>query len=168
MTKPTESETLELLSSFTGERMASVRLIMYVYHGEIHGEDTWPEFVAENNRVLRLRDEDGGERLAGYSTLWEDPLANSSEANRKYVEEYGKYTRFDVSHSAPYEQIVGRRLRCFVPLYNAFTIFAGVELQFAEHWLTVYAAADETWVRWGLIPEKLDVMEWTRGTPVTG
>jgi hypothetical protein len=121
------------------------------------------ELVFASGAVLRSRSVNGGEMLIWTTKPWLGPIHRSESELAPYDSEYGDFVKYDVSKEPGYADLIGQRLDGFHWYRNQFGICAGTILEFdgGGNALTIYAAADETWVFPGVRKDRFEEMDYT-------
>ncbi|UGT59407.1 hypothetical protein [Nocardia asteroides] len=91
-----------------GKVVTALRRIHYVFEGAVDEQEGAIEFTLADGDVFLFDSGSDGSELRVKRERWVDPFESPlSPENVEYVAEYGKYTAFDVSSSAPYARMIG-------------------------------------------------------------
>lgn len=143
-------QELSCLIEMVGKRITHLARVLYVYRGERNDQDGPLELGIEGGTVL-LDGEGDGERLRVRAEAWEDPFEEPlCEVNRRYVEDHGKWTRFDLSQDSEYRDLIGEHIRGITLLKNVHGTIAGVKLSTSVRDIWFFVDFDECYVRWAL------------------
>jgi len=141
---------MRYIESYHGLVLAQAKRLSYVYKGERCPPEGDLELVFEGGRILLLEGAGDGTTLRLQSDGWEDPFREPlSPEQRAYVDEYGKWTLFNVSDNEPYSAAIGSRLKGHIPItcnYPDCDIVHGVSLLFESIRIDFYVEDDESYV----------------------
>jgi hypothetical protein len=143
-------QELVCLQETVGKRITHVARALYVYRGERNDQDGPLELGLEGGIVL-LDGHGDGERLRVRAEGWKDPFEGPlDEESRRFVEDHGKWTRFDLSRDSQYRDLIGELIREVTFLKNVHGTIAGVKLTFSVRDLWFFVDFDESYVQWAL------------------
>lgn len=104
------------------------------------------EFTFDEDRTIRLESGADGESLRVWVGRWIDPFGEPmTEENRRFVEQSGKWTAFEVSHEDPYRRLVGQKVRDLTLLLRSNKV-VGVEVILDAALVRAEVHADELMV----------------------
>ena len=139
-----DGETFNLLSNLQGCVVQQIRRIRYVVRGEITSDMGPIEIVFTDGSVVLLDAGSDGESLDAKSTAWVDHFAEPLSAeNKRFVEESGKWTAFDVSAQQPYSRLISQRIVEVVPVRTLEDKIKGAMIRTARGVTQVEVDADE-------------------------
>jgi hypothetical protein len=130
--------------------------VLYERHGTINPIDG-PLEIEMSGRFVVLGVGPDGERLRVDEGRWEDPFEEPlSPENRAFVEETGKWRRFDCSQEAPYSDFVGRAITEARLLWNRAHKVVGVRISVDTRSIWIVVEFDECHIYWA---QPFDVTE---------
>jgi hypothetical protein len=96
------------IDRLVGLTVISVRRIEYVAKATVGSSGGPFELRFANGEAVTFDAGANGETLSSTMGIWDDPFAEPlSDENRAYVDEVGKWTPIDVTHTEPFARIVG-------------------------------------------------------------
>jgi hypothetical protein len=131
------------VSRIPGRSIAAIRRISYVVEGSIKEPNGPIEITLADSSVLFLDAAGDGEALAVNSCPWTDPFTEPlSDENRDYVQKFGKWNAFDVSHQSPYSFLIGEMVNEAVLIRTQYGKVMGVSIRTATRTLRVDVESD--------------------------
>jgi hypothetical protein len=115
-----DGEKSKLLSSLQGSVIQRIQRIRYVFKGNVTSDEGPIEISFADGSIVWLDAGPDGEALRIMTAAWIDYFAEPlSIENRKFVEQSGKWTAFDVSAENPYSRFIGERIVQVIPIRTA-------------------------------------------------
>jgi hypothetical protein len=111
MRKQDRAQLSRILQEMVGKTVRSVRRVFFTYGGVVERNEGPLELEFADGSVALFQSGSNGQDLALALEPWRDPFGGEmSLENRSYVDQYGKWSAFDVSGDEPYVQICGNRI----------------------------------------------------------
>jgi hypothetical protein len=132
------------LTKYVGGVVSRVRQLKYEFGGNIDSEpnEGTVELIFEDGSLLLCKSRLDGETVVIGDRPWIDPFAPPlSPENEEFVRTCGKLTRYDVSDTAPFADLIGRKLENIAVI--AGTKRYGLVLNVSGYLLALYAGAEE-------------------------
>lgn len=132
------------LAGLTGQRVARLRRIFYVFRGAVDSLYAPLEITFLDGVIVWFDSGGDGESLKVRFEEWEDIfLEPLSEENREYVARFGKQTAFDVSDQPPYADLIGQLIVDVRPQSTSPGKLTGVTFVTESHVLHAFVGPDE-------------------------
>lgn len=111
MTMQDKAQVRRDLERLVGKTIRSVRRVFYTF-GEIVQRNEGPlQLEFGDGSVILFQSGSNGQDLVVELEQWRDPFAGKlTPENRTYIEQYGKWSLFDVSDEDPYAGLCGNRV----------------------------------------------------------
>lgn len=139
--------------------IVQVRRIRYVMNDAIFISNGPLELTMTNGEALLFEPGEDGQtlriRLQPWSDVFAEPL---SDENRRFVQQHGKWTAFDVSGTPPTKDLIGRETRDVVTRTGRTGTLTGMTLVVGEVSLSIDVEADSL---------EVNVASVTSGPPST-
>lgn len=142
-----DQDTLVMLSNLRDRIISKVQRILYVLRGTVAAEKGAIEITFRDGYTVFLDAASDGETLAVKPFAWIDRFTEPlSLENRKFVEQSGKWTAFDVSGQPPYSHLIAEPVREVTPIRTPDNKVKGATIRSANGTINVEVEADEVFV----------------------
>ncbi|WP_437764586.1 hypothetical protein WMF27_34570 [Sorangium sp. So ce281] len=137
------------LKVLPGRRIRAVARILFERDGQIESDDGPLELYLDDGTVVLFDGSADGESLRVQGAPWADPFEPPiSDENRLYVEQSGKWSRFEQSSGPRFASLLGEVVSSVAIMKNQFGRDAGVQISIGEKCLWFVVAGDQCYVRW--------------------
>ena len=118
--------------ALVGREIARIRRLHYVFQDEVNASDGPIELTFADGSVV-MCDSAADWTLEFYGAAWVDPLPEPlSEADRAYVDRYGRWSAFDLTDQAPYSGLANQTVQQALPQYNELLELTGLLIRTDE------------------------------------
>lgn len=99
------------LSAMVGKTIRSVQRVFYTIGNDVQRNEGPLQLELDDGSAILFQSGSNGQDLVVKPQRWRDPFAGAlSPENRQYVEQYGKWSLFDVSEEDPYASLRGNQV----------------------------------------------------------
>jgi hypothetical protein len=134
-----------------GREIARIRRLHYVFQGEVNASDGAIELTFADGSVV-MCEAAADWTLEFYDTAWVEPFVEPvSDADRAYLDRYGRWSAYDVTAQPPYNLLAGQTVQQGIPQLNDLLELTGMLIRTQEGILDLQVWAGElrTFVRRG-------------------
>jgi Protein of unknown function (DUF3037) len=118
--------------ALVGREIARIRRLHYVFQDEVNASDGPIELTFADGSVV-MCDSAADWTLEFYGAAWVDPLPEPlSEADRAYVDRYGRWSAYDLTDQALYTGLANQTVQQAIPQYNELLELTGLVIRTDE------------------------------------
>lgn len=117
---------LSTVPELVGREISRIRRLHYVFRGEANTRDGAVELTFSDGSVV-MCDAASDWTLEFYGAAWVDPFGEPvGEPDQAYLDQFGRWSAFDVSDQMPYSWLLGRQVRQSIPQFNDLLELTGL------------------------------------------